>query len=137
MWAVSSATPPRSTRRGADEPVTSDPLYRKRFELDGREPARAIRAVGLACVWQRFVPPASDRDADASEPAQTLDRFAADHPGGRLALVLGNEGDGVSEATLGASDHRIRIPTSAAVDSLNVAVAAGIALARLTRFASV
>jgi tRNA G18 (ribose-2'-O)-methylase SpoU len=71
------------------------------------------------------------------EPAETLDRFAEVSPRGRLALVLGNEGDGVSETTLAVADHRVRIPISGAVDSLNVAVAAGIALARLTRFASV
>lgn len=119
--------------------VTSDPLYRKTI--------RTSMGASLRVPFARLDWPACLAEVRAAgfpivtltprEPAQTLERFAAAHLSGRLALVLGNEGDGVSEATLAASDHRIRIPTSAAVDSLNVAVAAGIALARLTRFASV
>lgn len=48
--------------------------------------------------------------------------------GERVVLVLGHEGDGLSAATAAACTHLARIPTSADVDSLNVAMAAGIAL---------
>ena len=119
--------------------VTCDPLYRKTIRtsmgaslcvpfsrLDWTACLAAVRAAGFSIVT-----------LTPREPAETLERFAAGRSGGRLALVLGNEGDGVSETTLAATDHRIRIPTSSDVDSLNVAVASGIALARLTRFASV
>jgi tRNA G18 (ribose-2'-O)-methylase SpoU len=46
----------------------------------------------------------------------------------RVALLLGAEGDGLSAGTLACADARARIPVDAAADSLNVAVAASIAL---------
>ncbi|MEO7476120.1 MAG: RNA methyltransferase [Gemmatimonadales bacterium] len=56
-------------------------------------------------------------------------------PSGRapLALVLGNEGAGVGSALLAAARHRVGIPLAQGVDSLNVAVAAGILLYEVTR----
>jgi tRNA G18 (ribose-2'-O)-methylase SpoU len=50
-----------------------------------------------------------------------------------LVLVLGAEGPGLTPAALSAADVRIRIPIAAGVDSLNVVVAAGIAMAALSR----
>jgi tRNA G18 (ribose-2'-O)-methylase SpoU len=44
----------------------------------------------------------------------------------RLAVVLGTEGPGLSEAAFRAADTRVRIPMSAGVDSLNVAAAAAV-----------
>ena len=49
----------------------------------------------------------------------------------RPALLLGAEGPGLSPGALAASDLRVRIPISPRVDSLNVVVAAGIALERI------
>ena len=46
----------------------------------------------------------------------------------RLALVLGTEGEGLSDATLAAADLEVTIPMEPGVDSLNVATASGIAL---------
>ena len=45
----------------------------------------------------------------------------------KLALVLGNEGDGLSPATIAACDFTVRIPMARGVDSLNVAAAAAVA----------
>jgi TrmH family RNA methyltransferase len=50
-----------------------------------------------------------------------------------LALVVGNEGAGVSPALGAAASRRIAIPLAATVESLNVAVAAGILLYEVTR----
>ena len=50
---------------------------------------------------------------------------------GRVALLLGAEGAGLSEAAVCAVDVRVRIPIDPSVDSLNVVVAASIALHRL------
>jgi RNA methyltransferase, TrmH family len=50
-----------------------------------------------------------------------------------LAVVLGNEGAGASPALLAAAHRRIAIPLAAGVESLNVAVAAGILLYEVTR----
>ena len=54
---------------------------------------------------------------------------------GRLALVIGGEGRGLSDAVAAACDARVTIPMAAGVESLNVAVAAGILIfaARRTR----
>jgi tRNA G18 (ribose-2'-O)-methylase SpoU len=49
----------------------------------------------------------------------------------RRLLLVGSEGAGLASETLASADARVRIPISGAVDSLNVTVAAGIALARL------
>lgn len=45
---------------------------------------------------------------------------------GRVALFLGGEGAGLSEAVVAGCDERVTIPMTAGVESLNVAVAAGI-----------
>ena len=49
----------------------------------------------------------------------------------RLILLVGAEGPGLASATLARADEQVRIPIDTAVDSLNVVVAAGIALERL------
>ncbi len=46
-------------------------------------------------------------------------------PHDRVALILGNEGAGVSHSVLNQADHRLKIEMSA-FESLNVAIAAGI-----------
>lgn len=45
----------------------------------------------------------------------------------QLAIILGNEGDGLAPQTIAAADYTVRIPMSYGVDSLNVAAAAAIA----------
>lgn len=46
----------------------------------------------------------------------------------RLALLMGNEGMGLSSQTVRNCDYVVKIPMQNGVDSLNVAVAAGIAM---------
>lgn len=48
-----------------------------------------------------------------------------------IAIVLGNETDGVSEEVEALADLKIQIPMSGAIESLNVGVAAGISLYEL------
>ena len=50
-----------------------------------------------------------------------------------LALVVGNEGAGVGPELMAAARRRVAIPLARAVESLNVAVAAGILLYEVTR----
>jgi len=52
---------------------------------------------------------------------------------GPLALVLGNEGAGPGPELTAAAARRVAIPLAAGVESLNVAVAAGILLWEVTR----
>jgi len=49
-------------------------------------------------------------------------------PSQPFALIMGSEGGGVSEELRELSDVRITIPGTGAIESLNVAVAAGIIL---------
>jgi tRNA G18 (ribose-2'-O)-methylase SpoU len=51
----------------------------------------------------------------------------------RLALLLGNEQQGLTDGALAEAGLRATIPMAPGVDSLNVAVACGIALNRLAR----
>jgi len=51
----------------------------------------------------------------------------------RLALLVGSEGEGITEAALTLADACATIPMAPGVDSLNVAVACGIGLDRLRR----
>jgi 23S rRNA (guanosine2251-2'-O)-methyltransferase len=62
-------------------------------------------------------------DAEAS---RTIDQ--EDRPPGRVALVLGSEGTGLSRLAREACDELVRIPLRGRVSSLNVSVAAGIGL---------
>jgi tRNA G18 (ribose-2'-O)-methylase SpoU len=112
-------------------PACSDPLYRKAIRTSmaatlalpfARAPVwpqalAGIRAAGFAVV--ALTP---------TEPAQTLAEFAGQAGEERVALLIGNEGAGLSDPALAAADARVRIPTRADVDSLNLATAAGIAL---------
>ncbi|MDR9824199.1 TrmH family RNA methyltransferase, partial [Vibrio sp. FNV 38] len=45
----------------------------------------------------------------------------------KMAVVLGTEGDGLSDSVLRMADHVARIPMQRGVDSLNVAAAAAVA----------
>jgi tRNA G18 (ribose-2'-O)-methylase SpoU len=116
-------------------PGCCDPLYRKAI--------RTSMAAALRVPFARLTDwPADLRmldragiEAVALTPdasAVPLEDFAAAAPR-RLALLLGAEGQGLSGPALSAARHQVRIPIHSDVDSLNVAVAAGIALSRLSR----
>lgn len=49
----------------------------------------------------------------------------------KLAIVMGNEGDGLPCETIAEADYVVRIPMSHGVDSLNVAAAAAVAFWQL------
>ena len=50
-----------------------------------------------------------------------------------FVLVIGNEGNGVSDPVKAAATHRLRLPMRGGAESLNAAVAAGIMMYDLTR----
>jgi len=60
-----------------------------------------------------------------------------DHPAlleePRLAIVMGTEGDGLPQQTIGEADYVVRIPMHHQVDSLNVAAAAAVAFWQLRK----
>lgn len=51
----------------------------------------------------------------------------------KLAIVLGSEGDGLTDGTIAGCDYTVRIPMSHGVDSLNVAAASAVAFWELGR----
>lgn len=63
------------------------------------------------------------------------DSVSIDHPElmkeKKLAIVLGTEGDGLSDSTIASCDYTVLIPMSHGVDSLNVAAASAVAFWQL------
>ena len=115
-------------------PTCADPLYRKAirtsmgttlqlpFHVGGEWPGilEGIRKAGVRVVALTPL-----------EPAIEIEAFVGRGCRRAVALLLGNEGDGVSRAALTLCDQRVRIAIEPAVDSLNVANAAAIVLQRL------
>ena len=117
-------------------PHCADPLYRKAIRTSMGAALRVpfadadvwpdaigrLRGAGYHVV---ALTPSSDA-GDLDEAAGALAAMP------RVALLVGAEGPGLTAAALAASDRRVRIRIDPSVDSLNVAVAAGIALHRLS-----
>jgi len=80
-----------------------------------------LRTLGFTVV-------AMTPDADAVNLGAFVATDRARHP---LVLLLGTEGQGLTSDALARADARVRIPMSGGLDSLNIAMAAGIALHRL------
>jgi RNA methyltransferase, TrmH family len=112
-------------------------------DLTGRRVLDASRAAVLRAVIHRYATPVDAVIAlreQGFEVVATSSRAAlaqSDVPlrGGRVALVVGNETDGVRADVLAAADHVARIPMAGGVESLNVGVATGISLYELRRLA--
>ena len=92
----------------------------------------------IACTWAELSTFLSDRGATlwgADGGGERLDDVL--HPGARpparLALAVGNEGSGLSRQVRERADRVVALPIAPAVESLNVAVAAGIILYELRR----
>ena len=110
-------------------PRCADPLYRRSVRVsmgavfavpyarmaDWREGLGELRSAGFRLL---ALTPAPD-----AVPIGEVSANAA----GRIALLLGSEGDGLSARWRGQADTRVRIPMSRGVDSLNVGSAAAIA----------
>jgi tRNA G18 (ribose-2'-O)-methylase SpoU len=111
-------------------PRTCDPLYRKSIRVSlgsvfhlpfarlapWPESLALLRERGFTVV--ALTPRAGARVITELDPNKLV----------RPALLLGAEGAGLSEPALAAADLHVRIPICGPMDSLNVVVAAGIAL---------
>jgi tRNA G18 (ribose-2'-O)-methylase SpoU len=108
----------------------ADPLYRKAI--------RTSMAASLTVPYARAPWPETLQGLAANgwvtvamTPAASapLLRDVAETLGDRrIAVVLGHEGEGLTDEALRACSHRAQIPIVASVDSLNVATAAAVAL---------
>lgn len=121
-------------------PACSDPLYR-----------RAIR-VSMGTIFQvpwtyfsrkETVWPAEGMDELHRLGFKTVamalrdDSYSIDdprlHAEDKLAVILGTEGDGLSNDTIADCDYTVKIPMAHGVDSLNVAAASAVAFWELGR----
>jgi tRNA G18 (ribose-2'-O)-methylase SpoU len=115
-------------------PTCCDPLYRKAI----RTSMAATLAIPFARLDEWPAALAAVRQAGFTlvaltprEPCESIDAFATRPRPRRLALIIGAEGAGLAREVESMADARVRIPMRPDVDSLNLAVAAGIALHRL------
>jgi tRNA (guanosine-2'-O-)-methyltransferase len=108
LAAPSGFRPSEAVTQGADKWLT---LHRHR---DALSCAQALRADGYALYASLLSGDAIPLDAVPFE--------------GRVALVFGNEHEGVSPELAGLCDGRFRIPMHGFTQSFNVSVAVGIAL---------
>ena len=133
---------------GADavllSPLCCDPLYRRSVRVS----MGAVLSVpftylepwptALTALAEHGFATAALTPAPEAEPLETA-AAALVGGGGRVALVLGAEGPGLSPAALARCGRRVRIAMEPGVDSLNVATAAAVALhllrsARVSRY---
>jgi tRNA G18 (ribose-2'-O)-methylase SpoU len=112
---------------------TGDPLYRKAIRTSMGATLRVpyARAANLSDAFATFRATGFLVAALTPHPeAVSIDDFVVE-PDARLILALGSEGAGLHTASMRDADVRLRIPIDPRADSLNVVVAAGIALKTL------
>jgi len=116
-------------------PRCCDPLYRKSIRVSMGAALRVpfARSAGTGAMLEAFeeggfTTMALTPRVDAEEIGEVARRLGE---GRRVALLVGAEGPGLSEEALVGVRRRVRIGMAAGVDSLNVSVAAGIAMHRL------
>ena len=108
-------------------PTCCDPLHRRAVRVSmgtvfqipwarlEKDWPRQLNSLGIKTAALAL----TDRSVSVDDP-----RLAAED---RIALVLGSEGDGLSDAIIEGCDYTVKIPMSHGVDSLNVAAAAAVA----------
>jgi tRNA G18 (ribose-2'-O)-methylase SpoU len=128
---------------GADAIVLSqgcaDPLYRKAIRTSMGATLRVpFSTVPFADLWTAALTRvrAAGFQLVALTPGKDaidLETWAAGRRRERVALLLGTEGAGLGAESEALADVCVKIPIRPEVDSLNVAVASGIAMHRLLR----
>ncbi len=114
-------------------PGCSDPLYRRAarvsmgtvFQIEWTflrdESLDKIKDLGFKTVAMAL----KDDSISISDPKLTAEE--------KLAIIMGTEGDGLSDETIGGCDYTVKIPMYHGVDSLNVAAASAVAFYALGR----
>ena len=83
------------------------------------ESIEALQGLGFRAAAMAL----TDRSVSIDDPALAAEK--------RLAVVLGNEGNGLPGAVIESCDYTVRIPMKHGVDSLNVAAAGAVAFWQL------
>ena len=117
-------------------PGCSDPLYRRSARVSmgtvfqipwtftgawPEEGMAQLKALGFKTAALAL----SDRSVSIDDP----DLMAEE----KLALLLGSEGDGLTDQTIASCDYTVKIPMYHGVDSVNVAAASAVAFWQLRR----
>ncbi len=112
-------------------PGCSDPLYRRAarvsmgtvFQIDwtflSDDSFDIIKALGFKTVAMAL----KDNSLNINDPRLTAEN--------KLAIIMGTEGDGLSDETISDCDYTVKIPMYHGVDSLNVAAASAVAFYQL------
>ena len=115
-------------------PTCCDPLYRRSV--------RVSMGTVFQIPWTRIGSDASDWPENGMAALRRLgfktaamalsdESVSVDDPAlcreGKLAIILGTEGDGLAVRTIADCDYTVRIPMAHQVDSLNVAAASAVA----------
>ncbi|MDP2483670.1 MAG: RNA methyltransferase [Candidatus Palauibacterales bacterium] len=110
-------------------PGTADPWSPK---VTRSAAGSSVRLPIFETEWRPFLERLEGSETEvwvAAADGDRLDRAVSPPP--RVALVVGNEGEGVSEAIRDAADRVVAIPMRREVESLNAAVAGAILMDRL------
>ena len=112
-------------------PGSSNPLYRRAIRVS-MGTVFQVKWTFAPESWQEALKRLGFATAALALREDTLsirdERLAGEE---KLALVLGTEGDGLSETTIADCDYTVKIPMSHGVDSLNVAAASAVAFWQL------
>ncbi len=112
-------------------PGCSDPLYRRAarvsmgtvFQIEwtflSDDSLDEIRALGFKTVAMAL----KDNSLSINDPVLIKEK--------KLAVIMGTEGDGLSDKTISECDFTVKIPMYHGVDSLNVAAASAVAFYQL------
>ncbi|MBO5036744.1 MAG: RNA methyltransferase [Clostridia bacterium] len=112
-------------------PGCSDPLYRRAarvsmgtvFQIEWtflkNDDLDEIKTLGFKTVAMAL----KDNTLSIDDPRLTAEK--------RLAVIMGTEGDGLSDKTIAECDYTVKIPMYHGVDSLNVAAASAVAFYQL------
>lgn len=114
-------------------PGCSDPLYRR----SARVSMGTVFQIPWTFLPQWPCPELAQMGFRTAALALTDDSISIEDPQlmaqEKLALVLGSEGDGLTQETIARCDYTVKIPMYHGVDSLNVAAASAVAFWQLRR----
>jgi len=119
------------------DPTTADPLYRRATRVSLGHVLRVPFARVGPGAWPTILGDlghggvavlALTPAADSTPLGSVLEQLPDE-----VAVLVGAEGPGLSDAAMASAGHRVHIPMTPGTDSVNVATAAAIALAALYR----
>ncbi len=117
------------------DPSCCDPLYRRCARVAMGESFKTPYArlesfpEGLETLRQAGFELLALTPADDAVPLNEL-RYSSDD---KVAIVLGAEGPGLTDAAMAACDRRVKIPMAGGTDSINVGSAAAVAFYAITQ----